>query len=215
MKDAKVWWVLGLVAIVLSAGIVHVGNAGELSFLEENPELKARLLQWEREAPEDVKEEINIIRTGDAESRTEAAIRLAEKGERAKGAILALLETLRDRTSFVPVSGRSTSPAEEVTKALGRIGKVAGEELIQALKDQDWHVRWAAALAVGQIRDKRAVGALIQSLKDWQWRVRRVAMEALETIDPGWRQTDAAKNAVPAFIRALKDEDEYVRELGA
>ena len=47
--------------------------------------------------------------------------------------------------------------------ALSKIGKPAVEPLITALSDEDMYVRMAAALALGEIDDERAVEPLIST----------------------------------------------------
>ena len=47
------------------------------------------------------------------------------------------------------------------------------------LDDADEWVRMAAARALGEIRDERAVEGLIAQLSDRQWQVRKVAAWAL------------------------------------
>jgi hypothetical protein len=59
--------------------------------VKQDPKLMAMLLdaliKWEQEAPEDVKEEIRILRTGNAAARIKAATNLGDMGLKAKGAI--------------------------------------------------------------------------------------------------------------------------------
>ena len=78
--------------------------------------------------------------------------------------------------------------------------------LTKALKDQDEHVRWKAAGALGNMGDTRAVEPLIQTLKD-DVDVRWAAALALGKIG------DA--KAVEPLIQALKDESSSVREIAA
>ena len=85
--------------------------------------------------------------------------------------------------------------------ALKSIGEPAMEPL---LKDEDWHVRQAAAFALGVTEDARAVEPLTQALKDEEFRVRHAAASALEIVG------DA--RAVEPLTQALKDENSYVRE---
>lgn len=54
--------------------------------------------------------------------------------------------------------------------------------MIKALKDGDYSVRISAAVALGKIGDKRAVGPLIEALEDEESYVRRAVAEALERI---------------------------------
>jgi vesicle coat complex subunit len=92
------------------------------------------------------------------------------------------------------------------------IAKVLGmPPLISALKDEDGDVRRAAAGALGELKDPRAVEPLISALKDENVSVREAAAASLEEINPKWRETEEAKRKVPEFISALKDENSVVR----
>ncbi|MFN3699646.1 MAG: HEAT repeat domain-containing protein, partial [Dictyoglomus sp.] len=64
----------------------------------------------------------------------------------------------------------------------------------------DEDVRGAAAKALGEIKDKRAVEPLISALKDEDWYVREAAAYALGEIGDS--------RAVEPLISALKDKDE-------
>ena len=85
--------------------------------------------------------------------------------------------------------------------ALRSIGEPAMEPLI---KDEDWHVRQATALALGVTGDARAVEPLIQALKDEEFRVRVAAASTLGIIGD--------TRAVEPLTQALKDNNEDVRE---
>ena len=81
-------------------------------------------------------------------------------------------------------------------------------EALQALKDNDWQVRTAAAMALEEIGPRAAVAVpdLIQTLeKDKREDVRRAAAEALGSIKP------TAMEAISALTRALEDQSAYVR----
>jgi len=87
--------------------------------------------------------------------------------------------------------------------ALGYIGEPAVEPLIEALKGKDGQVRSRAAAALGNIRDERAVEPLINALKDEDWQVRVWAAEALGKMGDN--------RGVEPMIQDLKDEDSDVR----
>jgi len=89
------------------------------------------------------------------------------------------------------------------------------EELIKKLKDENWRVRWNAALALREIGDKRAIEPLINALRDGYSDVRNAAFKALEEIEPEWHKTEVAKRQVPEFINALRDRDSDVRSAAA
>ena len=97
-----------------------------------------------------------------------------------------------------------------VTEALVKIGAPAMEPLIAALKDKDSKdsdVRQAAAEALGEIKDPRAVEPLIAALGDESSGVRLAAAKSLGEIkDP---------RAVEPLSAALKDENKYVRRAAA
>jgi HEAT repeat protein len=81
-------------------------------------------------------------------------------------------------------------------------------EALQALRDNDWQVRTAAAMALEEIGPKaiEAVPVLIQTLeKDKREDVRRAAAEALGSIKP------TAMEAISALTQALQDQSAYVR----
>jgi len=58
----------------------------------------------------------------------------------------------------------------------------AVEPLIQALKDEDWHVRGEAAKALEEIGDVRVIEHLTQALNDENSFVQKAAKTALESI---------------------------------
>ena len=62
---------------------------------------------------------------------------------------------------------------------LRKIGEPAVGPLIEALKDEDWRVRMRTAWALGEIKDARAVGPLTEALKDEDDGVRWQTEEAL------------------------------------
>lgn len=81
-------------------------------------------------------------------------------------------------------------------------------EALQALHDDDWEVRAAAAVELETIGEEaaKAVPALIQVLEsDTTEEVRRAAAEALGSIGP------AAKKAIPVLTHALCDANVYMR----
>ena len=72
------------------------------------------------------------------------------------------------------------------------------DPLIEALKDGEWEVRWAAATSLGNLKAKNAVDDLISLLGDESWEVRRAAAIALGKIkDP---------KAVKPLGEAMKSE---------
>lgn len=94
------------------------------------------------------------------------------------------------RRAFGPLSQQLDSPNATVRRnaawAIGELtNMVPGErsgavpQLITLLGDSDAWVRMAAARAIGELRDERALTRLVAALADDDWRVRQVAVWAL------------------------------------
>ena len=94
------------------------------------------------------------------------------------------------RQAFQPLSQQLTSSNATVRRnaawAIGELtNMVHGErssavpQLITLLSDSDAWVRMAAARALGELRDERALTRLVASLADDNWRVRELAVWAL------------------------------------
>lgn len=79
-------------------------------------------------------------------------------------------------------------------------------EQIAALRDEDWAVREDAAMALGGLRDKRAVEPLITVLRDSDRAVREAAVAALTAI---------GEPAVEPLGACLRDENLTVQESAA
>jgi len=94
---------------------------------------------------------------------------------------------------------------------LGWCDASAVPALVEALRDQDEHVRWMAAIALCQLgpEAREALPALIGALKDEDELVRAQSASALGQLreDPG--------RVVPALTGALRDTDECVRQAAA
>ena len=131
---------------------------------------------------------------GDSSVRYSSGKALGQIGPKAKAAVPALAQALKDEDEWVRANA---------AEALGRIGpeaKAAVPALIQALKNEDvLRVRWGAAEALGQIGPaaKQAVPALAQALKDiedsYSPYFRESAVEALEKINIEAEATEDAK----------------------
>ena len=134
-----------------------------------------------------------LLEDDDEEVRHFAARTLAEMGDPRAAAFL--VRALKEGSNLVTAD------------TLVKLGPPAVEALAGALKDSDENVRWSCALALGEIRDKRAVEALVGALKDNSSRVRWVVVESLGKIDD--------KKATSALTEVLGDEDKYVREFAA
>ncbi len=87
---------------------------------------------------------------------------------------------------------------------LGASGDLrAVESLILLLENDDvWGVRKSAAWALGELKDKRAVGPLISSLQHHDWIIRFKAAEALGKIRDS--------RAVGPLIKTLRDGNQHV-----
>ncbi len=101
---------------------------------------------------------------------------------------------------ILSLSGCGLSVAELEAK-----GDLQG--LIKKLEDKNPETRVNAAQALGRVGDRRAVDSLTKALRDKDSDVREAAAWALEKIEPKWHKTEAAKEQVPEFVKALRDWD--------
>jgi HEAT repeat protein len=111
---------------------------------------------------------IGALRHPDDDVRWKAAIALGEIGDpRAIGPLIILL---CDEDRFVK---------SHAALALGAIGEPAVNPLLRALREGDGNLRWGAAIALGKIRDPRAIEPLIRALADKYENVRAESATAL------------------------------------
>lgn len=140
-----------------------------------------------------------------AETQEAAAEVLSSLDELPKDALPSVLESLPK------VSSKARENLIKAISTLGLTAASATPALMNALHDSDSSVRDKAATALGKIGPgaKKAIGSLVDVAKnDSESFVRASAIRALYGIDVDDR------TALPAFITALKDKEENVRDEG-
>lgn len=128
----------------------------------------------------------NIVCTADTDTRKASVYALGASRE--ERALQPILRILSDETEESELRGYAA-------EALGLLGQSdAVVPLISALRDESVNVRFWAAYALGQLRDKRAISELEALaatddavLEGW-WSVRQEALESIEFIreNAGW-----------------------------
>ena len=131
-------------------------------------------------------------------------------GEPAKDYLISALKDENERISYY--AGRVLieidlfwTQSEAAQKAL--------PELVAALNDENPKIRVNAGETLKRI-GKTSIKYLLVALTHEDWNTQRRAEGILVAIDPNWYVSDGAKQAIPGFIAALKEENEAVR-LGA
>jgi len=127
---------------------------------------------------------IGALQHEDDDVRWKAAIALGEIGD--PQAVEPLILLLCDEDRFVK---------SHAALALGSIGEPAVNPLLRALREGDGNLRWGAAIALGKIRDPRAVEPLIRALADKYENVRAESASSLGAI---------GKPALGPLLRFLK-----------
>lgn len=136
-----------------------------------------------------VEQLIATLRFPDDDVRWKAAIALGEIGNPdSVGPLIALLE---DEDRFV---------RSRVAHALSMIGEPAVGPLIKSLEEGDPALRWGAVLALGKIKNPRAVESLIVTLADKEAMVRAEAASALASIGT------PALGPLLAFLKSAQGE---------
>jgi HEAT repeat protein len=134
------------------------------------------------------------------------------------------LAQIKDERSVEPLvaalKDTDSTVRDYAVLALKMIGGPAVEFLVEALKDKRTEVRIAAAETLEGIWDMHRYNVrppamplknLVVALKDEDRGVRQSVEYTLETINPHWMKTEGAKEAIPALVEALKDENPRVR----
>ncbi|MDE2698428.1 MAG: HEAT repeat domain-containing protein [Gemmatimonadota bacterium] len=92
--------------------------------------------------------------------------------------------------------------------AIQSLGTAGGDRSIQALTtaltDKARDVRWVAALTLARIKSQQALAPLIEALPQADRELRRVMVWALNTINPSWRTSAPAEEAINRLIDGLK-----------
>ena len=185
-------------------GLIHIVAERPLGYTP--PDIPEKKISTD--VPNDLREHIEKLYSLDASVRLIAAERLKKMGERAIPAIPFLIELLGDDTRLFG-GWKGASPGVEAAEALGNIGSLAVkpliavlkhenhtrrknatralvwidvdavEQLVAALKNKNPNVRAQAAIALGEIKDRRAVKHLISIAKDPDAFVRSNVIRAL------------------------------------
>jgi len=93
---------------------------------------------------------------------------------------------------------------DDVMRILIRISNdIVVDQLIDALRDNDWLVKMNSAYALGDIREKRSVKPLVEVLGDDEPKVRASASEALGQVGD--------ESAIPFLIKRLNESEQEVR----
>jgi HEAT repeat protein len=142
---------------------------------------------------------IQALKDKEAMVRSEAAAALGRIGPQAQRAVPALTLALKDKDELV---------RDEAAQALGFVGpaaKPALAALVEVIEEAKGKARLTAICAVAKIDGEHPGGmpTLIAALDDKKIEpeVRKLALNALIQIGP------AARSAVPALIRVLKEPD--------
>jgi HEAT repeat protein len=235
----KKWTFLGVLMVFLGAGgywwYEKYPGADTLAGIpKEKQEWLSASLDLKAFTPEAVPDHIKVLsdKTSDAASKEKAAKGLWEIGPRAKKAALALLSTVKDPVPEV---------REMAAKAVGTVCEGMPEAvptLVDALGDQTAGVRGAAAVSLSELwaADKRP------KFESWQRKERedegeRERRGARKDADEEERREErqgrplkapvstvralspqaaaAAKPAIPALTKALRDSDVHVRASAA
>jgi len=165
--------------------------------------------------PKEIKNKILLLYSTDAAERGNAAMQLREfRAKALKPTVPFLMGMLHDDaplripSRWVSIGGIPTSPGEESAKTLGKIGSSAVKPLIEALEDDNQHVRKCAAIGLAGAKDPQAIDPLLALFnKEPYSTVLSSVVEALG------KYTDP--KVIEPLIESLGDEDWAVREKAA
>jgi HEAT repeat protein len=154
--------------------------------------------------PRDLKEELAGTFDADAKARGRCAEAIGKRGAGAAAAVPFLIRLLCDEAE---VGDFPDTVSLKAWSALAHIGRPAVEPCISALKRSSAEPREALILALGSIRDPRAIDPLASLFANPNPSVRCQLVWALQDFDD--------RRVVPPLLRALKDDDDRVRQNAA
>jgi len=180
----------------------------------------------------DVERLVDQLSSPKPRQRAAAAMALGKLGADAKGAIPVLIKMLRD-DAVLPGGEFDTHVSTKASWALEQIGKPAVPSLLALLRNKDGFLRQRAILALGEIRDARAIDPLLRALDDEDY-IRESAASALghiqdpKAVEPlisllGKEPFDVMsalgeigdQRAVAHLIPLLKHEEKYMQQHAA
>lgn len=129
----------------------------------------------------EVKRQIGLLLSVDAQKRVRAASVLGSMGADAAAAVPFLMEMLDDNTPVKTDSGESTLRKEAVAALVG-IGEPSLDPLTETLEDEDAGLRKTAAWALARLKHPGSVENLIGALGDEDRGVKRWSSWALYKI---------------------------------
>jgi len=180
------------------------------SIADENLETEIKSLKTTRQ----VKDKILRLQNEDPVERAWAAYQLAKLGRGAAPAVPYLIKMLSDDTPVLLSrylgggfhSSSDTTPAQEASRALAKIGGPAIEPLNKAMGSDDENVRQLAIKALGQIGDVNSIEGLIAALSDPSRRVQASAAIALGS----FRHPIASQKLTEAFSKVSPEVRLYL-----
>lgn len=160
--------------------------------------------------PAVIKKEVNTLYSESPSARAAAVFKLGEMRENAKAAVPFLVGMLAD-DAVINIGERSptdaSSPGEEASLALAKIGEAAAKPLITAMRDDDELVRKNASRAISKFTDPKVIKPLMAGLLVNDSYVRQNIAWTLGNLK--------AAEAVEALTECLKDGDWHVRRNAA
>lgn len=134
-----------------------------------------------------VKDKIRRLHHEDPVERAWAAYQLAKLGRGAAPAVPYLLNMLTDNTPVLLSrylgagfhSSSDTTPAQEASRTLAKIGEPAMPGLVEAMSSSNEDVRRLAVKSLGQLGNIKSIEVLIRALTDPSRRVQAAAAIAL------------------------------------
>lgn len=193
------------------AEIEHEGRVAALTPMLDDPDVEVRSVTvaalGQLEKPGTVEALTRAaLHDPDPHTRWMAIDALGKRGVGARAVVPALVRLLEEEPGFAPfvapalgeigderavpalvahVGAEDAEVRESIVRALAAFAAepTAVDGLLAALRDPEWQVRSAAAEALGQTRDRRAVAALLDALRDPVHQVRLHATWALEGLE--------------------------------
>ncbi|MGM0510159.1 MAG: HEAT repeat domain-containing protein [Thermoplasmatota archaeon] len=99
-----------------------------------------------------------------------------------------------------------------ISDALSECEEESVDKLRDEMEEQVDERKYALAVAMGKLGDKKCIASLLDGLKDNRWKIRQKSVEGLENIDLNQVSKKDRRSVLSNLRDKLEDDDKWVRE---
>ena len=99
-----------------------------------------------------------------------------------------------------------------ISDALSECDEGSADRLKEKMEEQVDERKYALAVAMGKLGDKKCIASLLDGLKDNRWKIRQKSVEGFENLDLNQVSKKDRRSVLSNLREKLEDDDKWVRE---